>query len=89
VPRPGGTEEEDGVVLVQHMGADGRSSLVVLDAASWVEVGGRIGVEGGLRALTRAGRRGDLLDAASWTGGAAVCLVFSSVDCPCLNCWCS
>eukprot|EP00200_Dunaliella_tertiolecta_P003587 CAMPEP_0202347800 /NCGR_PEP_ID=MMETSP1126-20121109/6007_1 /ASSEMBLY_ACC=CAM_ASM_000457 /TAXON_ID=3047 /ORGANISM="Dunaliella tertiolecta, Strain CCMP1320" /LENGTH=543 /DNA_ID=CAMNT_0048939403 /DNA_START=81 /DNA_END=1712 /DNA_ORIENTATION=+ len=39
VPRPGAQAEDDGVVLVQHMGADGRSSLVVIDAQSWQELG--------------------------------------------------
>lgn len=39
VPRPGGTAEDDGVILCQHMGAEGLSSLVIIDAHSWEEVG--------------------------------------------------
>ncbi|KAF5842235.1 carotenoid oxygenase [Dunaliella salina] len=39
VPRPGAQAEDDGVVLVQHMGADGRTSLVILDAQRWQELG--------------------------------------------------
>jgi len=38
VPRPGGTAEDDGVVVAPVMGADGRSFLLVLDAARWTEV---------------------------------------------------
>jgi carlactone synthase/all-trans-10'-apo-beta-carotenal 13,14-cleaving dioxygenase len=39
VPAPGGGAEDEGVVLDLVMGADGRSFLLVLDAASFTELG--------------------------------------------------
>ncbi len=38
VAAPGGSSEDAGVVLNLVMGADGRSFLLVLDAASWTEL---------------------------------------------------
>jgi carotenoid cleavage dioxygenase-like enzyme len=38
VAAPGGASEDAGVVLDLVMGADGRSFLLVLDAASWTEL---------------------------------------------------
>ena len=38
IPRPGGSEEDDGVVLSVVTGADGNSFLLVLDAGSFEEV---------------------------------------------------
>lgn len=37
-PRPGGRDEDDGVVLSTVMQPDGRSALLVLDARTWQEV---------------------------------------------------
>ena len=38
IPRPGGTAEDDGVVLSVVTGADGCSFLLVLDAGTFKEV---------------------------------------------------
>lgn len=38
VARPGGTAEDDGVVLVPGLGPDGKSFMAVLDAAKWKQV---------------------------------------------------
>ncbi len=38
IPRPGGSAEDDGVVLSVVTGADGNSFLLILDAGSFEEV---------------------------------------------------
>lgn len=38
MPRPGGTEEDDGVVLAPGVDRDGTSIVIVLDAKSWTQL---------------------------------------------------